>query len=118
MLFALKGNVGVPNSLCYQGVPEHLGLRRRHDLVVETLQQQHRTRDTVDVRQRCALDIEVVCLRQRPDEAIEIARLKVVSVLREANQFRDAEVRGASAERVRTGEGGQSRPTTGATGER
>ena len=73
-------------------VDDLLGLRRRHDLVVEPLQNSSGARDRVGMRDRRALAVEVDRLRPRTDEVLVVVGLELVRVLVERHQIGDAEV--------------------------
>ena len=72
---------------------DRLGLRGRHDGVVESLQQQHRAGAVVHVPDRRPLGVEGLALWQRADQPVQVPRLEVVRVLRERPQVGHAEVR-------------------------
>src|SRR5713101_4606669 len=50
MSLAFECDVGIGNVIALECGDDRLGLRRRHDLVVETLEEQQRARDSVRVR--------------------------------------------------------------------
>src|SRR5262245_56931437 len=100
MLFALERDIRYREPLPPRRRRHHLGLIGRNDLVFESLEQDERRRQLVgevDWRSR------TVCLTRRriwTDERVEIARLKLVSVLGEHFDVADAVVAGTCPERV------------------
>jgi anti-sigma regulatory factor (Ser/Thr protein kinase) len=108
---ALERQVGVRDARALERSQEQLGLRRRHDRVVQPLQQQDRAVEPVDVGQRGPRVVDGAGLGQRPDQAVQVARLEVVGVLRHRHEVGDAEVRRPGSEdAVASGEGRQHRP--------
>jgi len=59
VLLTGESQIRMRNPLCHHGIAKEFGLRRRHDSVFKALQQQHRARQVVNVRQRRALDVEI-----------------------------------------------------------
>ena len=67
-----------------QRLDDHLGLRRRDDLVLEALEDDHRRADLVGVVDRRALAPQIGRLRPRADEPVVVAGLELVRVVDEA----------------------------------
>src|SRR5919201_6449966 len=97
---ALEGDVCIRDAVALECFRDRFGLRRRHDAVVEALEQQERLGDLVRVRDRRALAIELGLLRPLPDEELVVARLELVRVLVERHEIGDAELRDAGGEDV------------------
>ena len=98
VLLALEGQVGDRHALGPQGVDDHLGLRRRHDLVLEALQHDERAVEPVDVVDRRALDVALALLGVGPDERVEVAGLELVGVAGQGLEVGDAVEAGAGGE--------------------
>ena len=77
---ALVDHVGVRDAVRGQRVADGLGLRRGNDGVLRALQQQQRNAEPLRVRQRRPLDVQLLGVRQRADQSVEVARLEVVRV--------------------------------------
>ena len=102
------------DALGGERIAEQLGLAGRHDAVLVALEQQHRHLELLDVVERGALDVEVLPLRVRADETVDVARFEVVGVQAELLELGDTEARGARGEGVGAGEAGQRGPPAGA----
>ncbi len=88
------------HAVALQRGDDDLGLRRRHDPVLESLQHDHRRADAVGVVDRRALAPQLRGLGPGPDEPVVVARLELVGVVDEAREVRDAVVVGAGGEHV------------------
>src|SRR5207244_3466596 len=58
--FPLERDVRIRNPVPFECRDDHFRLRRRHDLVVESLEQEQRTGDLVRMRDRRALPVEIL----------------------------------------------------------
>ena len=111
---ALEREVGVRDRLLGQRRDDRLGLRRRHDPVVEALEDQDRGREAVREVARRALAVDGGRLRIRPDQAVVVARFELVAVGVEQLEVADPEVADAGREDVAEGERRQRRVAAGA----
>src|SRR5262249_46210730 len=84
-----------------------LGLARRHDAIVEPLEDDDRARQPIDRVNRRALSIELARLWVRADQALEIGRLEFVRVGGQRFKIADAVVAGAGAKDVAERQGAQ-----------
>ena len=75
-------------------------LRRRHDLVVEALRDQHRRDDPVERVDRRPVAEHLPALRPRREERLVVARLELVAVEVDQLEVGDAEVRDARGEHL------------------
>jgi ribonuclease Y len=96
--FAGEGQIRVGDAVRGQVGGDGLGLDRRHDRVVEALQQQHRAGGGAHVTDRCPFHVQLFAFRQRPDQPVQVARFEVVRLRREPPQVAHAEVRGGRGE--------------------
>ena len=110
MALALVLHVGMPHAVRGQRVADRERLRRRDDRVIRPLQDQHRRAQPVPVRERRSVDVQVLGLGQRADEAIEVARLEVVRVRGEGTEVGDAVPADPGGEDIRVRQGAQHRP--------
>src|SRR5262249_7891723 len=69
---ALEADVRVRHGVSLECGCDRLRLRRRNDLVVQTLQEQQRTRDAIGVRHGRPLDVDVLLLRPAADEILVV----------------------------------------------
>ena len=107
MLLAGKRHVGHGAALAAQRLDHHLGLVRRHNLVLEPLKQNQRTRQPVHgVNGRSRL-IERLGRRVRADQDVEAPRLEFVRVVQQRFEIAHAVIARAGLEHV--GERGQRR---------
>src|SRR5215211_6565736 len=100
VLLALERYVGDRYSFLPQGREHLLGLLRGHDLVFETLEEDHGTRESPGRVYRRALHVEVRAPWVGPDQAVEVARLELVGLPRQGLDIADAEVARAGGERI------------------
>ena len=91
--FACKGDVRVREAASIECVHDYLGLGRRHDLVVQSLQQEQRIGDRVRMRDRRAFAIKVDGLGPGADEVLVVVRFEFVRFIVERNEICNAEVR-------------------------
>src|ERR1700749_4969813 len=89
---ALEREVRVRDALLVERGDHHLRLARRHDLVVEPLQQQHRTLEAFGEGDRRTGPVEIRVLRVPTDERGVVARLELVRLGGERLHVGDAEV--------------------------
>ena len=98
---ALVQAVRVRDVLGPQGGHDQLGLRRRHDLVLDALQDQHRGRQQVGEVDRAPRAVGLLGLGPRPDHRVLVPALELVRVaLGERHEVGDPEVRGARREHI------------------
>ncbi len=114
MLFSLEGDVGRGNALGADGLEHPLRLVRRHDLVLQPLEQDQGTGQPVGVVDWRTLQIQVPAFRVRADQAVQIAGLELVGLFGQALQIADAVVAGAGLEDLLEGQGGQGGVPAGA----
>ena len=100
MLLAHEGHVGHRQPLLPHRRGHHLGLIRRHHLVVQALQQDERAVQLVHGVNRRPRAIGGLHGGIRPHEPIHVARLELVGVARQHFEIADAVVAGAGLERV------------------
>src|SRR5213595_142836 len=110
--FALEADVRVGNTVPFERRGNRLCLRRRHNPVVEALEEQERLLDPVRVRHRRALAVELLLSRPRPDEVLVVSRLELVRVLVEGHEIRNAELGDSRREYVRDAHREQRRVAT------
>src|ERR1700681_3890538 len=104
VLLALERNVCVGQLLFLANLDELLSLIWRHDLVLETLEENHRHCQVVREVDRGAIPVEVGSRWIRPDEGIEVVRLELVRLLDEALEVTDSEMAGPGVVEVALGE--------------
>src|SRR6266508_5209458 len=97
---SLEGDVRVRDTALSERLDDHLGLCRRHDLVVEPLQQQQGSGERVGLVDGRAFAIGGDRLGTRADEVVVVVRLELVRVLVEGDEISDAVVRRPSRELV------------------
>ena len=105
MPLAREREIRVRHAVPLQRRSDRLGLRRRDDLVVETLEQQERLRDPVRVRHRRPLAIQPLLVGPRTDEVLVVARLELVRLVVEADEVGDAELGDPRREDIRDAHG-------------
>ena len=88
-----------------QGLDDHLGLARRHDLVLDALEHDERAVELVDVVDRRALDVEVAALGVGADQRVEVAGLELVGVRGQRLEVGDAVEAAAGGEDLAEGQG-------------
>ena len=88
-----------------QGRHDQLGLRRRHHLVLDALQDQHRGRQQLGEVDRAPRAVRLLRLGPRPDHRVLVPALELVRVaLGERHEVGDPEVGGARREHVGEGQ--------------
>src|SRR5215212_51019 len=100
VLLALEGYIGDWKTLFPQGREHLLGLIRGHDLVFQTLEEDHGAGETPGRVYRRALGVEVSPIRVGSDQAVEITRLELVGLPRQGLDVADAEMARAGGERI------------------
>src|SRR2546430_2591863 len=90
--FALERDVRVRDAVPLERSGDRLSLRRRHDLVVEPLQEEERLSDLVGMSHRRALPVELDLVRPLPEQVLVVPRLELVCLLVKRNQVGDAEL--------------------------
>ena len=113
VLLAGERPVGDGHALGPEGGDDLLRLARRHDLVLQALEDDQRTVDEVDVEERRPRLVHVARLRPRADQAVEVAGLELVRVAGEGGEVGDPVVVGAGAEDVLEGHRGEDREPAG-----
>src|SRR6266508_3232635 len=88
---ACQGDIRVRDAAALQGVHDHLGLGRRHDLVVQTLQEEERVRDRVGVLDGRAVAIQVDRIGPGADEVLVVMRFELVCLIVERDEICNAE---------------------------
>ena len=100
MTFFGKHEAGVGQTLGIERLDQSFRLRRAHDLVLQTLENDHGSRQSIRMMDRRPLPIAFDRFGQWSDEPVHIARLEFVGILGESFQIGDAVVAGASGKHV------------------
>ena len=114
MLLAGEGDVRHRHAALFERLEDQLGLVRRHDLVFQALQQDHRPVEAFQVKDRRALAVAGFVLRIQADEPVEVPRFEFVRVVGHEGEVADAVVTRAAAEDVAERQAGERRVAAGA----
>src|ERR1700693_293336 len=104
VLLALEWDVRIRQHLLPADGNEFLGLTRRHDLILEALEEDHRNLEVVREVDCGAIPVHVRSLRIRTDERVDIARLELVSVFNERLEVADPEMARAGVVEITLGQ--------------
>src|SRR4029077_2734790 len=94
VLLALEGEVGVGDAVGGHRGDHRLRLVRRHNRILESLEEDHRGAQAPGEVDRRALAVEVGALRIRADQPVEVAGLELVRVAGEGLGVGDAVIAG------------------------
>src|SRR6266851_3034930 len=104
VLLALEWDVRVGQLLLLANGDEFLGLARRHDLVLESLEEDHRNLEVVGEMDRRAIPVEVGSFRIGTDECVRVVSLELVRLLDKQHEVADPEMAGAGVVEITLGQ--------------
>src|SRR5882724_856764 len=115
VLLASERKIRNRNPFRTQRLNHSLRLVGRHHFVLESLEEDHRTRQSLREIDRRACNINIPLFRIRPNESIEIPRFKFVRLLSQSFGIADAVMTCAGIERIAKGQRAKRRVTAGAS---